>query len=496
MNRKSIIISLLAVFLLPLASLRAQDIMSLYFMETIPQLSRINPAMQPRANVYVALPSTSFTFRSDLGVRDFLQKNGSERVTPVDANFDYNKFNRRMGKSWNIDMGMDVTPIGFGFRTKRNGYFTFNISVKTDMRNDIPAHLFKLTETGIKGSLNLSTLRQKTIAYKQISIGYSRELNDRLTLGANVRPLFGLAAISTDLRKFDINFNKEQWNFALEGDVYVSGPLDVTPTANNDFPKYELRDIDGDVGIDYAKSFSNPGIAVDLGAVYKLTNRLTLSAALNNLGLIFWGNDLHNISGSGSFDFRGVEMNDPDQNWDTYFDDLGKQFETALNYETGTGKSFTTSLTPQVYLGAEYELTQALSVGLLSRSLLLLNGIHQEFNLSANIQPYRRGAFNINVTQNIRGGTYAGFGGTFYLGPLQIYLLSDFPILRVSYVSTNKDGSIPEHGRFFRGSDLENFGLNGGIIPLPERFKGMSFMAGVNLVFGKKGFRNRPMLDR
>ena len=460
------------------SNIYGQDPMSLYFMETIPQLSRINPAMQPRANSFVALLSGSVSLMSDLAIDDILQKQGNNRYTFLEEQFDYNKFYNRLGNAWNIDANAEANLLGFGFRSGR-GYFTFNLSIKADAQNALPSDIFRITETGLTGKLDLAPLKHKSLVYKQISIGYSHEITDRLTLGVNLRPIFGLAALMTDIKRFDINTSLDNWEFVLEGDVYSSVPtVTVTDNPNNDFPdiKEDFKSLEDDY-MKYAKSLSNPGFAADFGVVYKLTDRLILSAALNNLGFIKWKDDLNSMSADGSFLFEGMEINDTDVDFDEYFDELEEKFKTELDYKIGT-KAFSNSLTPSLYVGASYQLTDAISAGFLSRSILQENGVRQNFNLSANVQPYSFVSFNVNLNQNVRGGTYAGMGLSLYLGALQIYVLTDYIPLRYS------------------NYDITINGYNERLKYLPTRAKEVTVMAGLNLVFGKKGFQNKPMLNR
>ena len=460
------------------SNIYGQNPMSLYFMETIPQVSRINPAIQPRANSFVALPSGSFAFSSDLGFNDIYQKNGSNRYTLIERQFDYNKFHNKLGNAWNIDANTEVNLLGFGFRTQK-GYFTFNVSIKADIQNGLPSDIFKITETGLTDNLDFSPLRQKSLVYKQVSIGYSREINDKLTLGVNLRPILGVAALMTDFNKFDINTEREEWGFVLKGDIYSSVPTVTVIERPGDFPdiREDVDNLDNDDYIKYGTSLSNPGFAADFGATYKLTDRITLSAALNNLGFIKWKDDLNSISFDGDFLFEGAEINNPDWDSDSYFDELEEKFKTELDYKVGN-KAFSSSLTPSLYVGASYQLTDAISAGFLSRSILQKNGMRQHFSLSANVQPYSFVSFNASLSQNIRGNTYAGMGFSIYLGPLQIYALTDFIPLRYSNytVIVNEDSFTVDY--------------------YPTRAKEITVMAGLNLVFGKKGFQNKPMLNR
>src|SRR5690554_8149992 len=77
MSFRKIIVGVAGLLFLA-GQVKAQDPMGLYFMETIPQTKHTNPAMQPRANGFFALPNVNQLFQSDLAFSDVFQDVGSE----------------------------------------------------------------------------------------------------------------------------------------------------------------------------------------------------------------------------------------------------------------------------------------------------------------------------------------------------------------------------------------------------------------------------------
>jgi hypothetical protein len=71
----------------------------------------------------------------------------------------------------------------------------------------------------------------------------------------------------------------------------------------------------------------------------------------------------------------------------------------------------------------------------------------------------------------LNGSGYAGLGLGWYIGPLQFYFLTDHIPLQYSMLTNDGDK-----------------------FPISESLKDVNLMFGMNLIFGKKGFRNEPMI--
>lgn len=472
MSFRKIIVGVAGLLFLA-GQVKAQDPMGLYFMETIPQTKHTNPAMQPRANGFFALPNVNQLFQSDLAFSDVFQDVGSEWVSPLSKRFNYGDLYKTTGKAFNINQQADVQLVGLGFRSGRD-YISVSLSMKGAVAMGVPSDLFRITDKGFSNGsrFDFSTLRTKMVTYKEINIGYSREWTEDLTLGVNVKPLFGVMGGMTDISRFELHTSREAYNVYVDGKVYTSAPLEVEESETpGDFPEsIEGRDMNDEWG-SYFSSFKNPGIALDLGAVYRLNDRLQLSAALTNLGFIKWKEDLNSLSFSGHYSFEGLEVDGSNKDdLDEALEAIGDSLETVIDYSTGK-ESFSMSLVPGLYVGAQYDLTRSLSLGLLSRSLMQKQNFRQEFNLSANWQPYTFLALNANYGYRVKGGGGLGGGLSLLLGPLQFFAIADY--LPTHYANVN-----------FEGDEFTMF---------PNQ-RELSIKLGFNLIFGRHGYRNRPML--
>ena len=465
---------------------------SLYFMQTIPQISQMNPAFQPRANGYVALPvNFNVDVRTDFAMKDILQKRGNGWYTFLEKQYDYEKLWRSIGENTTalFNAGADVDILGFGFRAGKS-YLSFGFSEHVSTDNAFPTDIFKMTETGFppqETSYEFSNLHSQTIAYKQLRIGISTKINDRLTIGVNVKPLSGQMAAVSKIDKMVLYTSQYQWSFDVKGDVYSSAPIDMTTDETGKISELKYRDLDGkDYLHDYAFNFNNPGIAFDLGASYQINERFTISASLNNLGFISWSKDLNSISATGNYTFNGIEYDIVEDDGKDMLKTLKDTLKNVVEYEVLQNK-FNTPLTPVLHVGASYNFTKSVSLGFLSRTAFWQNNTKQSFNLSLCLQPYSFVAFNAGATWLVNSSVYFGGGLTLFLGPLQIYVLTDFFPIYYSMYEIEKNNEQKPNGKeqIFK-------------IPLPERQKSLSltFRIGVNLVFGKHGYLNKPMLDK
>ena len=493
MNKISILI-LSALFTVSVSG-QVRQPHSLYFMETIPQISQMNPAFQPRANGYVALPlNFNFDLDFNFAVRDLLQKSGNKWLNPLENHYDYDKLRKSIGNTaMKINFGADIDIIGFGARMG-SGYFSFGISEHISSNLLLPSDLFKITEKGLPDETKFdfsSLLNTSVIGYMQIRVGYSGKVNDKLSIGVNIKPMFGHVAIAPKTQNFKLKTG-ELWDLDAKGTVYSSAPVDVTKNDENKIDKFsdmEFRDFSnykpGDWINNYFLDFNNPGIALDIGAAYQINERFSVSASLNNLGFIAWNNDLNSISFGGKYSFGGVD-------WDIIateadeikelFKSLGDSIVNAMDYSMKNDK-FKTMLTPVFNAGASYKLTESVSLGFLSSTAFGKNGVRQNFNASVYLQPYSFVAMNAGINYQIKNFIHLSGGFTIFGGPLQFYLLVDnIPI----YYST-----LTVDGEKYMISDKSSIP-----VPFPERLKTFTLRMGVNLVFGKHGYINKPMLDK
>lgn len=471
-------------------SAQAQNPLSLYYLENVPQTVTINPAMVPRAKSFFGVPFLSSVYsgvNTDLLGSDMVQSNNGSMLTLTQAGFDYGPLYKRIGDAANLSVYQTVAPFVFGFSGKR-GYFVFTLSEKANASLAVPKDIFSILDKGVPdgSEFDFSPFAVNANYYRELSFGYSYKFMSKLRVGIHAKALQGLGAIKTDIKTFDLNTSKDLWHMKADGTVYMSAPIEVYSDENG------IPDSIGGFKTDTKSlidkgilNFSNPGFGIDIGAVYELNDFWTFSASVNDLGFIHWSSDLNSFSANGEFDFVGLEVdNESLDDISTAVDDLMDTLKNTINLTHGH-EGFTTSLGPEVYLGAKYNVNHYLGFGALSRTVFNKNDFHQEFNASVNVNLYHVLSTTVNYTVASNGANTLGFGLALRGGPLQFYLASDYlpyayKDYTLEFTSENADGST---------------GVEEYTVPGPNKIDNFNLMFGLNIIIGANGWRDEPMIN-
>ncbi len=429
--KKSIVTGLLAVAALAVS---AQQVNTLYFMNNVQERGNYNPAFQSVHGFWIDIPVMP-NFRMNFGNNSFAMEdvlihktiNGKDSlITPLHPAADRDAFYDELKNNTKLDFGFTFNILNFGFKVKQKNYFTFGINERLSMTGSIPKDFFSLllygTPTEGSRTFDFSDLGLDVTAYTEFSAGYSRVVNDRLTLGGKVKYLIGQANLSTKVNKLKLTGGADQWTVEGDGDLRVSAPkLDIPIDENGDIV---YKDIDmqklafGDVFT------SNWGLGLDLGATYTILKNLQLSAAVTDLGFIRWSENATQAHANGGYTFDGIHYN--------LYDNMGDKVDTIRNnFENAFGKSgdyesYTTMLSTRLNVGAEYALWKnRIGFGLLSSTLFAPKMINTSWTASANFRP--KTWFSTTVSYSIADGMYdnLGVGLQFRLAPWNMYIAMD-----------------------------------------------------------------------
>ena len=164
-----------------------------------------------------------------------------------------------------------------------------------------------------------------------------------------------------------------------------------------------VNDVDVDGG-----GLGGFGMAVDLGAVYKLNDDWTFSAALLDLGFISWSNNVTAVNSGEPFEFDGfndvaVNREDGGHKLSDITDDLADQFTKFSNLEDqGDKGGRTTGIGATLNLGAQYTLPvyRQVKFGFLSSTRIRGKYSWTEGRLSANYEPLKWIDGGVNLAVN------------------------------------------------------------------------------------------------
>lgn len=408
---------------------------SMYFMPGVPQSNRINPAIQPGSGFYLGFPLLSplriqFT-SSSLSFSDvFYQPPGYDSlITPFHPMADKEDFLKNFDKV-NYFMTNLGTPLAsLGFRVRDN-FFSFDVTTRMDGSFYYPRGIFELLINGVEdeSTISLGGLGVDLNIFNEVALGWSRKdfILNNLDIGVRGKLLFGLANINTKKSVFDISTSRDSWNLNTEFQINAAGPSFVQFNNNIDegFPVIiDDSYFSTPAGIvSGVFGFDQFGMAVDIGANYRLLPQLLLSASVLDIGGITWNNTFE-----GTFDFEwdysGIELN-PFSGIDTSF--VSVLMDSLSNaYGFSTGDPYISPLNPKLFLGASFYPVEKIGFGFVSRTDFLNEKVAQQFTGSVNMTTGKFANLTLSYSYIAQKLNNIGAGFSFNVGPFNWYMISD-----------------------------------------------------------------------
>jgi len=466
------IISAFFILFLFYVKVDAQQDLTSYYLNALPQSLYNNPALSPDSRFYMGVPGLSSLYFG-LSNNLFDTKNVLQKVNGDSISINANNFIKNLQKFNYLNFNFQEEIFAFGFKLKRN-YFSFSYSVKgfaiLNYAKDIPNLLVNgnydasiMTTEG--KTFDFSQTGANAMVYQEFAIGMSRKLTSKLTAGARVKTLFGVADIQTKKSEGTLYTSSEQ---TLHNNT-INAAFDVNtnvPGLDDNNSKTQASDFVGT---------KNLGLGLDLGVNYLLNDKISVSASILDLGYIRWKSTPTNYSFTSenvNFSFQGIDPNkvfnlvNNELKEDTVYtkqlkDSLSKIFDTKK-----TNKAYTTSLPTKIMLSGAYHLTKNDVFGILFRGDILENHLYSSFAMS-----YNRRLTNIvqaSVSYSMRNRDYSniGIGLVLSLGFFQIYAITDniFSLTVMNKASLDKGNTQ---------------------IPYPNSMKNMNVRFGMNIVFGR-----------
>lgn len=397
-------------------SVFGQRDLTLYNMSNISQSLTVNPAFRPKTNVFVTLPLAMQTFgitNSGFGAVDLF--------TPEQTAFiSDDRFFKKMSPINYLQIQTKNELLGFGFRVKKN-YFTFNVSSNLSFEFNYTPDFLQLLLQGNGGGLSgkrasFDGLGIHLTEYIDYAIGYNREVNDKLAVGGKLKLISGLANMTTSNSTLGFSTGVNGTSIGFDGSAFIrSSNLGVAldTTSKTEFP------------IESAFNFSNMGLALDLGATYKFTDKISMSASIIDLGYISWKNDVRNYElKKFEYTFNGVDassvLTDTSDVFKKISDTLTNMFKTEQS-----NTAYSTSLATRFYVGGNYHFNKYFDAGILWYSQFVRNQYRPALVLSTTVNVKSWLSASVNYGMYANSYSNVGFGLSLRGGPIQFYVLTD-----------------------------------------------------------------------
>ena len=454
----------MALGLLSICSLHAmaQQLNSAYFTNDYKFRHTMNPAYGNEQN-YVSMPgfgNVNVSLMGNFGYEDVIFDNpmfpstSKDRLTtfmnPYISTPDALKgFNSGDNKILG-DVSITVLSAGFkGF----GGYNTIELNARTSFGMSLPYELFEFAKNTGNRTYNIGNISANGQAFAELAFGHSRQINEKLRVGAKVKLLFGAG-------RGDVNIDNMKADLAADDKWTVSGHAKSEVSVKGFTYKTEEKEYKeegrgtyqyvNDVDVDGA-GLGGFGLAFDLGGVYKINNDFTVSAALLDLGFIKWSNNMVAVNGGEEFVFNGfhdVAVNEDrggstmSMQGDKYSDQLA---DFANLQDKGDEGGRTTGIGATLNLGCEYTLPvyRKITFGVLSSTRFRGDYSWTEARVSANWTPLKW----IDGGVNMAFGSYRNsFGWVLNFHPkgYNFYVGMDHTLGKVSkeFIPLNSNAAV------------------------------------------------------
>jgi|GEM_PF-7000882 len=239
-----------------------------------------NPAYHPQCKTAISMPVLGHlnlgAYNTGLQLNRLVAENPDYSIDQAANDLEDINF---IGSTFNVSHAMT------GFRVGK-AWLRTGVSENIYLQFDYPRELFRMVMGGLdvydfsNGPVSISGTGVQFMHYRSLDFGVSLPLfEEKLNIGINARYINGLGALWTKESNLTALVDTASNTIALDGrfDMYSSGTL-----------TFLEEDLDFLPAATYLFNKQNHGAAVDLGLQLKLTEKLSVSAAVNNVGVIGW----------------------------------------------------------------------------------------------------------------------------------------------------------------------------------------------------------------
>lgn len=401
----------------------AQQDMTMHFMRQLPQASYTNPAFVPAKpyKFHIGMPALSSIYlnvgNSGFRYSDFIHKNEQDSLFK-----DFDNLLEKLKPRNYLSMNLHLDIINFGFRLKKN-YFGFNITEKINFQFTYPKDLIGLVWYGngnaayLDKAASFDGIGINFIHYREYALNYSREIDEKWTAGIRVKYLAGMMNLWTE--KSDISLTTTEPRNTLTVNSSYAVHTTGLGMLTNDSMDFDPKS--------YALNNNNKGFGIDLGGIYKVNEKIEVSAAVNDLGYIKWTDDVKTYyNDSATFVYDGIELNafmkdgDFQNNLTKITDSLQRTFEAKE-----TNEAYKSPLSTKLYVSGTYKVIKSGTAGLLFYG----NFLNKKFmpavslNYTHNVKNWLSASVSYSILN--RGYANVGFGLFLKATPINFYIISD-----------------------------------------------------------------------
>jgi len=403
--------------------------MSIYNMRHLPQVVYANPAFIPLARLNISIPYLGSN-SAHLGKSDFTL-NIEYNTVNGESRLDSEKFLEGLNDNNLVYSNISIEDLYIGFTIKNNYFFlTANDKVSADFNfpRDMAYFITEVNQDlGFPISGRLENIGLHYTHYREYGLGWSKKINDKVSVGARFKVLAGLiSAQSLTSGVFEDGTSGKD----------ISGMVDVSiRTSGIENYQDEIRNISNIE--DFLKSpfvgftgMNNLGYGLDLGIDYRINQKLKVSAsAIDLFSKIEWQTNVKNyIAESVPVEFNTtswdsiIDLTNRGNGLSTFLDSIQKNTDPTL-----AQKTYSTIVPTKVMASFTYYLTPKLEATILGQGEFTNNYFTPRLRIG--IQGRFKRFINYMLTYSIIDERASvknlGAGLVLNLGPVQIYGMID-----------------------------------------------------------------------
>jgi outer membrane protein OmpA-like peptidoglycan-associated protein len=489
-------------------SASAQQVTTLYFLENAPMRHTINPAFQPVSRGFINFSPLGWMSYgigdNSLTIQDifFVDPVTGKTITPLHPNADKAKFLRQIRSMTLMNGETTLGLLNMGFRIKENGFLTIGINERASVGATLPKSIFDFVFDGgmkdLTGGINtidLGGISAGGSVYTEIGAGYSHKINEKWTVGGKLKFLLGTAYAGLDSRDLKIDANTEAWDINGTMRLDVAAPVNLAYLSQYINGKNINQIVDGfkdgsfnqdslinrsDVPA-LVKGLVRPsgyGAALDFGITYKPIENLQISAAITDLGFIYWSHANRftctvdtTFEGAGHIDYNDPAYRDADGNFSTeiLMDTVQSRLMGLLNgvkMGDNGGRGFARMTSARLNIGLDANFwDNRVGVGIVSATRLYNARLYEEVTIGAAFRPVNW--FNIALSYSLlNNGKYSNIGAGLSFMPYDGINLT----LALDYIPTSYAGM--------------NDGKGGKRYVIPDKAKMVNVALGFSICWG------------
>ena len=428
-----------------------------YFMEGSYFRTDMNPALTPTRG-YIALPALSgfsagqYSNYNSFENMNYLGENGY--INALDSTVPANEFLVKLPETCVQSLRGDLGLFKLGFYTLNNTFINFGANLRVEYNYVIPKSFYRMMKGAYENSIDVNGMNVDLTGYIETYAGAAFRVGENLTIGARFKFLIGLINGSYDVNKM----NAENGKYTISGNIKVN-------SIEYDSSKYNSTTNPDDIIMNDTQEFvwnnlHSYGGDIELGSEMRLLeNKLKLSAAVTDLGIIKWSADTQM---AGELHLEANEKIDFFQTLSDSSFDMPEKFS-----------DYTTRLTANLNLGAEYNfLGNHFAVGALSHTRFYRNAVATEFTTSFNVRPTNWVTLTASHTF-LNGNTPGIYGAAVNIHPraVNIFFGMDYIGSKKNYVDEFTPTTM---------SELDQF--------MSPKATSYNFFVGVGFNFGRPDF--------